>query len=485
MYLKAIQWFLSAAFLLLLLAGCAPHPRMVMLVKMMADQETYFRDEVAPAFEKKYAIALDVVRYESPDSLSEELKRRPNQVSLVKVPFDKSMTLLRKGVFTTLDSVLDKEQLATFKNEYLLTSVGALQGTPCLIPRKFETRIMVYCKSKVIDAVAHWRTYKDTIDEALSRYNGYGLPATYLLEDDPEQWDYFDVFVVGWIWAHTSYGGLVKSRIAHRGKRYSGTSLRVIDRIFQLGGDSTVVLTMQGDAVVDAIYWEALYTASGVYCEEMWNNGWSGVDIWKAFADGNVYLSFMTQLDCFYLHGTGRDNLVGYFKNPDDMGVATMPRGCSAQLDATSIPRSIGRKSITTGGWWWGIPTDAPNRQQSFALASFITGTTAQIQECARFGMIPVRKEILGDMSMMFGGGWISNIYEVSFKQLVENGYTTLPGSVHLDEIMQLYLDLIDEVVGSRHWSAEGAAPDREYIKTVIEQKYVPKTTLLLQGGTR
>lgn len=484
MNMKTADWFLPATVLLALLTGCAPHPRMVMLVKMMADQEAYFRDEVAPAFEKKYAIALDVVHYESTDSLSEELKKRPNQVSLVKVPFDKSMLLLPKGIFTTLDSVLDTQQLAAFKNDYLLTSLGTVQGTPCLIPRKLETRIMVYCKSKVIDAVAKWRIYKDTIDEVLSTYNGYGLPATYLLEEDPELWDYFDVFVVGWIWAHTSYGGLIKPRIAHRGKRYSGTSLRVIDRIFQMGGDSTAVLTMQGDAVVDAIYWEALYTASGVYRTEMWANGWGGGDIWKAFAAGDVYLSFMTQLDCFYLHGTGRDNLSGYFKNPEDMGVATMPRGCSAQLDATSVPRSIGRKSITTGGWWWGIPVDAPNRQQSFTLASFITGTTAQIQECTRFGMIPVRKDILGDMSMMFGGGWISNVYEISFKQLVENGYTTLPGSVYWGEITQFYLDLIDEVVGNRHWALEGVVPDREYIKTVIEQKYVPKITLLLQRGT-
>ena len=231
---------------------------------------------------------------------------------------------------------------------------------------------------------------------------------------------------------------------------------------------------MKGDAVVDALYWEALYTSAGIYNEKMWTERWSGSDIWRKFASEDLFLSFMTQLDCFFLHGTGSDNLDGYFPHPDDMGVATMPSACPAQLDANGMPR-YGSKAVSTGGWWWGIPADAPDPALGFKLASFITGTTAQIQECSRFGMIPVRKDILSDMSMMFGGGWIANIYDVSFRQLMENGYTILPGSGNFNEIGRLYLDCIDEIVVKRHWATEGVLPQREYIREVIASSYQPK----------
>ena len=203
------------------------------------------------------------------------------------------------------------DEMKEFRSSYMLTSLGTYGGKQYLIPRKFETRIMVYCKSKVADAISRWPTYKDAINEDMKKINGYGLPPTYVLEEDPNKWDFFDVYVVGWIWAHTPYEGKTVPRIGHRGKRYSGTSLRIIDRVFQCGGDSTQVLTMNGEAVTDAFMWEAVY-ASSVYNKRMWEEAWSGTEIWKAFRDGDVFLAFMTQVDCFFIHGTGTDGLDGY-----------------------------------------------------------------------------------------------------------------------------------------------------------------------------
>ena len=89
--------------------------------------------------------------------------------------------------------------------------------------------------------------------------------------------------------------------------------------------------------------------------------------------------------------------------------------------------------------------------------------------------MIPVRKDILSDMSMMFGGGWISHIYEVSFKQLVHNGYTVLPGTSNFSEVNRLYLDLINDIVVKRQWTNEGTLPQRDFIKDKITAMYQPK----------
>jgi hypothetical protein len=465
-----------------LFAGCGPSTRMVALVSMVPDQELYFRDEMLPPFCRENRAKVDVVHYGNIDSLDDYLRTYAGRVGLVKVPFDRRTMLIDRGAFKKLDEFLTPAQLASFKADYLLTTFGNANGRPCLIPRKFETRIMVYSRSRVAEALGLWRKYKGEMDAEMKRYNGYGLPSNYLLEDDPNEWDYFDFFVTGWIWSHTQYNGKAFGRIGLRGKRYSGTWLGIVDRIFQLGGDSAAVVTMTGDAVTDAFHWEAVYAASGVYNPGMWEKGWSGADIWKEFAAGNVFLSFMTQLDCFFLHGTGRDNLNGYFPDPDDMGFALMPQACSVELGANNLPARSGRRSITTGGWWWGIPASTPDAAVSYRLASHITSTSSQIQECTRFGMIPVRKDVLSDMNMLFGGGWITQVYEVSFKQLMQNEYTVLPAHPRLGKIGGVYLDAWYDIVSAKNWSPDRVNPQRDHIRQLFADGYGARAARILGG---
>jgi hypothetical protein len=478
---RAAAGFCAAA-LFALLTGCAPVPSMTALVRMMPDQELYFKNQVLPPFDKQYHADISVVHYENIDSLEDYVRRYSGTLCLVKVPFDNASSLIKKGLFKRLDSFLSADEAAKFKADYLLTDLGADQGKPCLIPRKFETRIMVFCKSRVVEAAGIWKEHEKELNQALRQYNGYGLPAQYTLEENPGDWDYFDFFVVGWIWAHHPYNGTMSGRIGLRGKRYSGTWLGVVDRVFQCNGDSASVISMSGDPVVDAMHWEAVYASSGVYNAKMWEKGWSGADVWQGFAQGEVFLSFMTQLDCFFLHGTGRDNINGYFKNPDDMGVALMPQGCSVALSPAGEPLRVGKRSITTGGWWWGIPASTPHPELSFQLAGHITSTSSQIQECTRFGMIPVRKDVLSDITMMFGGGWIADIYDVSFRQLMQNGYTALPAHPQIGKIGALYLEAWYDMVAGKNWSADKSLPQRDYIRDRLASVYRVRADRVLAG---
>lgn len=450
---------------------------------MLKAQEDYFSKETMAGFDRDTHAKTRVVHYENIADIESELTRHAGKAAIVKIPFEKSRALIRKNFLKPLDSFLTPDELKEFRANYLLTSLGTYADKQYLIPRKFETRIMVYCKSKVADAISRWPTYKDAINADLKKVNGYGLPSTYVLENDPNKWDFFDVYVVGWIWAHTPYDGTTVPRIGHRGKRYSGTSLRIIDRVFQCGGDSTQVLTMNGNAVTDAFMWEAVY-ASSVYNKRMWEEAWSGTEIWKAFKEGEVFLAFMTQIDCFFIHGTGTDGLDGYMNNPDDMGVATMPAGCSVILDPSGSVLREGGRSVTTGGWWWGIPATTPDPRLSWNMAKYITGTKSQIQDCSRFGMIPVRKDILGDMSMMFGGGWITEIYETSFRQLMSNKYTVIPGNTHFDEIGDVYLDAWYDIVVHRNWAdakgTDAGAPQWQHVRDVLATTYVPRVASIL-----
>ncbi len=460
---------------ILLAVLCSPPIKLKVLISMIADQEKYFKEEVMPVFEDKERAELEVIHYASTDSIDVEIKKYAGQVGLVKIPFNKAWSLVNEDEILPLEAFLTAEEIKEFNDTYMLTTLGRRNDKQYYIPRKFETRLMVYLKSKVLDAVAVWRKHRKDIHNSLKTYNGSGLPATYLLEEDPNQWDYFDVYVVGWIWAHTPYGGKVGAKVAHRGKRYSGTSYRVIDRIFQCNGDSAAVVSMTGDAVVDAFHWEAVYAAGGIYNPNMWREEWSGSGIWKGFSEGEVFLSFMTQLDCFFIHGTGRDGLQGYLSNPEDMGVATMPTGCSVELDNKGEPARIGTKAITTGGWWWGIPKSTPDPRSSYKLARHITSMETQVQGCSRFGMIPVRKDVLSDMQMLFGGQWISEIYNVSFKQLMHNKFTIVPSHPRFDEIGNVYLDAWFDIVVKQNWSQDKVVPNRDYILHHITEVYIPK----------
>jgi len=464
-----------------LAAGCAAPYHSKILVQMIQAQEEYFGNEIIPGFDKENRTATQVVHYNNTSELGSELTKYPREITLVKIPFDKTDALIADNRLMPLDEIVTPQELRDFRQSFVLTSLGSRGGKQYLIPRKFETRIMVYRKSKVAEALSVYRSYRDSISAELKNMNGYGLPATYILEEDPNAWDFFDIYVVGWIWAHTPYDGNMRGRVAHRGKRYSGTSQRIIDRVFQCKGDASQVLNMKGAAVADAFMWEAAYAVS-VYNDRMWKESWSGADIWKGFRDNEVFLAFMTQVDCFFIHGTGQDGLDGYLKDPADMGVALMPQGCSLLLDNNGSVLREGCKSVTTGGWWWAVPRDAPNPKLSYKLARYITSTKSQINDCSRFGMIPVRKDILGDMPLLFGGGWITEIYETSFRQLMNNGSITLPANANIDRIGNLYLDAWYDVVVNKNWSANKKFPQWEYVRQILETHYAPRAAKILKN---
>ncbi len=478
-FLQIKNLFLLGAFFWLF-QDCADPVKMKVLIRMIDQQEKYFNEKIVSSFVKKEKVIIDVIHYNSVDSIDNELGKFKAKVGLVKVPFDKIWSLVRKDKMLPLESFLTKEELKEFNDTYIITSLGKTNNKQYYIPRKFETRLMVYLKSKINEALGVWREHLQSINTDLKKYNTMGLPATYILEDDPNQWDYFDIFVLGWIWSHTPYNGKIGPKVAHRGKYYSGTSHRVIDRAFQCNGTNKEVNSLSGNAVIDAFHWEAVYAAAGIYNSKMWTQNWSGTGVWKGFSENEVFLSFMTQLDCFFIHGTGYKGLDGYLKNTEDMGVATMPAGCSIELTKNGDIKRQGSKAITTGGWWWGIPKDTPSPRVSYNLARYITNIENQIQGCSRFGMIPVRKDILSDMQMLFGGDWISRIYNVSFKQLMYNKYTIVPNHPRFNEIRNIYLDAWFDIVVNKNWSKDKIIPKREYIKQVLNKKYIPLVAKIL-----
>ena len=97
--------------------------------------------------------------------------------------------------------------------------------------------------------------------------------------------------------------------------------------------------------------------------------------------------------------------------------------------------------------------------------------------------MVPVRKDVLSDMNMLFGGGWISRIYETSFKQLMQNGLTTLPMNPKLGRIGEVYLDAWYDIVADKNWSADKLFPQRDHIRETLARKYAVQAQRILSGA--
>jgi hypothetical protein len=294
----------------------------------------------------------------------------------------------------------------------------------------------------VADAVGKFEKHKARIAAELKQLNGYGLPAGYALESDPAQWDYYDVYVVGSVWANEVYNDVKMGRVAHRGADYSSTALDLVDKALQLGATRDEILDISSDKVAEMMLWEAVLARKGIFNPAMWQDKWKGSDIYNGIKDGKVYLSFLQQIDCFNVHGWQDDpGMPGYLPSADDMGLVVMPQAVSFGLNHEGKPLAEGSRSISTGGWWWGIPKTCPDKDLAYRFIRYMTSKEVQAQECSRFGMIPVRKDILMNLPEVFEQGWVGDMFKISVEQIRINKLTTVPLVKQYSRIEQLYVD--------------------------------------------
>jgi ABC-type glycerol-3-phosphate transport system substrate-binding protein len=404
------------------------------LIRMMPAQERFLREQMLPIFEKEHNCKVNIATFNSEWDIERILKlessKKNPSITLVKTPFEMTRLLVKKGLVKDLYSVMDSNQVLQDLAEYhqLASGLGFFDGKPYFIPRKLETRVLFYRKSKVAEAVTKFKDHRARIDKDLKAQNGFGLPAGYELESDPAKWDFYDLYTVGSIWANEEYNGVKMGRVAHRGARYGGTALFLVDRALQLGASTEDLLKLTEDKTVEMFVWERVFVRNGIYNQSMWQDPWKGANIYNGIKDGKVFAAYFQQIDAFLVHGWKDDpSMPSFLPDDSDMGLVTVPQAVSFELDQNGKPLFEGTRSISTGGWWWGIPKTAPDAKLGYALARFITSRENQAKECARFGMIPVRKDILNNLPEVFDQGWVGDIFKVSVGQVQTNGLTTVP----------------------------------------------------------
>ena len=458
------------------------------LIRMMPAQQRFFKQKILPGFEKKYNCKVNLTTFNNASDLQKMLKldaQKSNpQISLVKTPFEVTRQLVDDGLVQKLSSIVSQDQLDMDMAVYhpVAAALGMVNGEFYYVPRKLETRVLFYRKSKVADAYNKFSQYKDTINAELKELNGYGLPKGYTLEQDPSEWDIYDMYVVGSIWAKETYNGSKSGRIAHRGAPYNGTSQFLIDRAYQLGATQDDIRRMSGPAIDEMYLWEQIFVKNGIYNKGMWEDPWRGSHIYNAIKDGKVFLAYLQQIDLFNVHGWAEDpGMPSYLEDPADMGVAMVPTGVSFTLDSTGTPIIKGTKKISTGGWWWGVPTAAPKAKLGYELAKYITSKSNNAIESSQFGMIPVRKDLLNNLGNVFQEGWVGDIYRVSIEQisqqLDDSIITIVPLDKEYPKISNNYIEAWYDI------AIDGAKEDSiglAVINTKLNDKYIPEEKKIL-----
>jgi ABC-type glycerol-3-phosphate transport system substrate-binding protein len=487
-YKKTLGLLITGCILALFIGGCqrGPDQEITILIRMLDSQKRFLENEIIPRFEARYNTKVNVATFRNAAELKRmlELDQQKNEYSLVKVPYEVTQQLAAEGYMKKLlDIEKDEAYLKHDLREYhpIAREMGKYNDEYYYIPRKLETRILFYRKSKVADAVEKFPTYRDEINDLLQEQNGFGLPQDYTFSEDPNEWDFYDLFVVGYIWSQEEYYGRTGGRIAHRSDRYEGTALFFVDRTFQFGATPDEIISMSGDAVDQTYLWEKAFIDNGLYNSAMWNNRWRGNDIYTAIQDGNVFLSYIQQIDGFNIHGWEEDpGMQPFLEDPSDMGVAVVPRAVSFELDRNGAPVSEGTRRITVGGWWWGVPESAPEARMGYNFARFMTSRGVHVNESAQFGMIPVRRDILSNLSETYDMGWVGDIYETSIEQLqiqIEDSITTVPRVRQYPQIADEYIDAWYSIIDGPH---SDVALSSEAIRGFLDETYVPRIQNIL-----
>jgi len=413
-------------------------PVVRLLIKMLPEQEKWFKENVLRPFEKSQNVTIEVNHFVDYDDLERQMSS-DSFLDVIKVPMDRAESIREKELIRPLSDIADPATLTQFRRDFILPPLAVAEGALYYLPRKLETRIMVYRVSKVAEAVLRYKEFLPELDKLVKSYSGHGMPFGFVLKPDPNQWDYYDVLMAGFTWSKLSKGDH-PGKIGHRGKNYSGTFLRLVDRAFQFGAIRGEIPYPTSKAVEEVFVWECFYAKTRCYNDLMFKEAWTGSDLWKAFGEEKIYLGFLTQLDCFMLMGTGENGLNGFTKTPDDIDFAVMPQ--AASLSGNEF--MLANRNVTTNGWFWGIGRNSKDPQLALKLIMHMTSIENQKKEFEAFGVLSARRELLAEnRDELYLKRWRNRLLQTSIRQINLNRFTIMPTYKDMDYLQNKYYRIL------------------------------------------
>lgn len=469
---------LGLALVALFAMACSPPAKLRMLVHMPPAQKEQFQARILKPFEAGHDVVVELHHYEDPSELPALLSTPGDTFDLVNPPLEMTRSLVARNLVAPLDELATPKDIADIRKEYFLVDLAAVRGQSFFLPRYLETPVLIYLKSQVAEAVLYWEIRREEIHRALARHNGKGLPTGYVLEKDPAKWDAFDLFVAGYYWSQKEVQGQRRGRVALGPLDSPRLAQGLMDKSYQGGASQEGILRMGDEAVADMYQWQSVLIREGVVNPNLLRNKWTAEKIRHGFHSGEIFLAEGTQMDAFAIHGNGTKELPGMLADPEDMGLAVMPKGVSLQLDSRGLPLREGRRSVGTRGWWWAVTRKARDKSLAWKLVRHLGSTQSQIEECTAFGVIPTRQDLLGELGLMFGGGWTSEVFQVASQQLVENRFTVLPMVEEYGDVARNYAEAYKEICLPGVTQKTGLTD----IQKALEERYVPRQRQILGG---
>jgi serine/threonine protein kinase/ABC-type glycerol-3-phosphate transport system substrate-binding protein len=375
-----------------------PRPRLGVMLRMMTAQEDWIRNEVLTPYGEAAGWDVAISRYRSVQDVEAALRADPS-ISLVKVEQTMLRPLAQADLIVPLDVYLKdrgraaelKEMVAAFEPEAL--ALGMVPDHVELrlygLPRKLETSVMIYRRSKVKEAAEKWTADRERLEDQLARLVGHGLPRGYRLEENPSEWDLYDVLVAGYYWARAPERTRTEPRLMNRSYAYVGTFNHLYDELSSLTTEPKPELELS-ESMIDLFEWEALMRELGLYQEKMFveEEVVTGRVVQDAMARGDIYLTRMHSLGIKLLFDDATEEV------KSDLGVALLPLGVSLQLDSEGAPARIGSRRAAVSSWFWAIPKSAPHPEEGYQLARHLTSKAIAERETEAFLIQPARRDV-------------------------------------------------------------------------------------------
>jgi hypothetical protein len=211
------------------------------------------------------------------------------------------------------------------------------------------------------------------------------------------QWDSYDLLMVAAYWASSPFVDGTAPRVAHVAAPPSALGFDLAARAFSMGAQGDAVLALDGFGVRDALAWESLFFAHGLYDSAMVTGAWDEEEVADGVASGRIWLATLEPATILRLHGlAGAADSPGRRVN-SDIGLSRLPRGVSLELKQLSPERS-GDPWSARSGHWWAVPTKSPDPSLALAIVHLSTSSLFQADAARALGWLPTRKDLADDL---------------------------------------------------------------------------------------
>jgi serine/threonine-protein kinase len=365
-------------------APASPPPRktFTVLARRTEDQQLQLRKHGLDAAVETHSLDLRLETFDEYADLFKVL--HSTRVDLASIPLATARELARQDIVVPVDRVAG-ERLESIRARFSGPALGVasletqIGSNLAFLPDYLEVHVLAYRVSKVELARQRWTEHRGDIEAALRQVNGRGLPAGYELETAPEQWDEFDVFVLGWTWAHTDDGTVSPGpRLSIRSASYWPSVEGLLDQVVLHGQDQAVWIRSQ--PMLDVLTWLALHREHGLERQEVWaaepSSRANGTTIANDLSSGEVYLARINQYRASEIRDRIRERPPGF--PIEDIAFAPQAAGISVELDAAGQPARRGAHDGLVNAWLWAIPADAADHEVSLDVALALTDVRVQ-----------------------------------------------------------------------------------------------------------